>query len=205
MNLSLIHGGDSVRSHQKILEIKKRFDKLSIVECRGETLDSKSLGETVRSSSFFSSQRLILVENPPVNFKLSELPIVEDVSLVFIFPKDLTISCEILEDANSLHASIFYFPKRLPVNIFAYLDLVAEKKKDAIVRLDQVYNEYGAQYLITMLVYSLRRLILSSNKQLPLEKIKTLYELILETDFKIKSGMIDEKLALSLLIQNFLL
>ena len=217
MNLKLIHGGDFVRSHQKILEIKKSFDPLSIVELKGEGLDIKTLDDSIKSISFFSSQRLILIDNPPTNFKFSEIPKIDDVTLVFIFSKDLPLSSEILEDAKSCQSDIFYFPKKSMVNIFSFLDLVIEEKKDAVYRLEQVYAEYGAQYLLTMLTYSLRRLILPSKssskfamekqekqkKSYSLEKIKKLYELILDLDFKIKSGMIDEKLALSLLVHNF--
>ena len=85
-------------------------------------------------------------------------------------------------------------------------------------QLDGLLKEYGSQYILTMIFFMLRRLvnppknlppfvikkIEAQRKNFDQEKIKELYKNGIETDFKIKRGLLEEKMGLTLLLNKML-
>jgi DNA polymerase III delta subunit len=224
MHLILLHGNALSAISQKISEIKKKFDPISIVEISGKEFSFDEA--VVRSSTgdLFSESRLVILENfdPSASsgqLDLERLPQDESLTILIKFTKLLTQSSTVLKSATKLKAQVLTLNEADEMSVFPFLDALGEKNSPrAYSEFEKLYAEYGGQYLLTMMFYLLRRLA-TNPKKLPsfvldklnrqkrnfnLEKVKELYKTGLETDFKIKSGLLEEKLGLTLLVERIL-
>lgn len=214
MKLILIHGNLQDAVIKKLSSIKKDFDPLSITE-------ASDLGSGFHFSSpgLFSEKRLIITENP--DLKLVEKAALEtdpDLTVVIKFSKSLEKTSVILKKVTELKGEIYNYDETNQTSIFPFLDMLGTKNKNAFKEYEKNYPEFGGQYLLTMLAYFLRRMIQkpksgsdfmrqkidSQKKNFPESKIKDLYKEIIETDFKIKQGFIEEKIAVTMLVQKIL-
>lgn len=214
MKLILLHGNLQAAVLQKAARIKKEFDPLSITEIA----DSGS-GFHLSSPSLFSEKRLVIFENPDI--KVVEKIVLEtdsDLTVLIKFSKSLEKSSAVLKKVLEERGEVLSFDESSQTSIFPLLDMLGNKKNTAFKELEKNYSEFGGQYLLTMLAYFLRRMIAKpkstssfmlqkleqQKRNFNQEKIKSLYKEIIQTDFKIKQGLIEEKLGVTLLIQKIL-
>ncbi len=217
MNLIILHGGGLVSKNNKLSQIKKGFDPMDIVELNGKGLTWGQVKTDLLSSLLFSPKRLVILEDFP-QIKLEELTPDENLTLVLNFNKSLISTSVILKEAKKFNAQVIEFSEEQETSIFPFLDLLCEKNPRAQVELGKYLDEWGNQYVLTMMAYALRRFVGSpkklppfvlrkmenQRKNLPLERIKMLYREIIETDFKIKRGLIEPDMGLFLLTEKFL-
>lgn len=214
MKLYIFHGVGVRALSQKVSSIKKEFNPLMVTEINGKEVRWQEARVKLANQSLFQSKRLVILEDPS-DIKISEIAQDEHLTLMLIFSKTLPTSSPLLKTPQ---ATIINFTEVTERSVFPFLDRLAEQNPKSLIELEKLYQEYGSQYLLTMVAYLLRRMIqtpknlppfavkrLSKQKQLfPLSRLIRLYKLVLETDFRIKSGLLDEKIGLSMLAEQFI-
>lgn len=217
MSLIILHGGGLVSKNNKLSQIKKEFDPMDVTQVSGKGLTWGQVKTELLSASLFSPKRLVILDDFP-GIKLEELTPGESLTLVLNFNKALISTSVILKEAKKLNAQVIEFSEEQETSIFPFLDLLCEKNPRAQVELGKYLDEWGNQYVLTMMSYALRRFVQSpkklppfvmkkmenQRKNLPPERIKKLYREIIETDFKIKQGQIEPDMGLFLLTEKFL-
>lgn len=211
MKLIFIHGSLQTAVSNKLSQIKKDFDALSISEFK----DSPNLDFS--SPSLFSEKRLIILENPDVKtVEKAALETDPNLTVVIKFSKTLEKSSPVLKKLTELKAEVFAFDETTQTSIFPWLDMLGTKNKNSLKEFEKNYAEFGGQYILVMLSYFLRRMIQkpkssstfmlqkleAQKKNFSPEKIKVLYKEIITTDFNIKQGFLEEKLGLTLLVNK---
>jgi hypothetical protein len=140
-----------------------------------------------------------------------------DMTVLMRFTKQLEKSSPILKKAADIKAEIISFEDRNQNSIFPFLDLLGNLNPKAFTEFEKNYQEFGGQYLITMIAYFLRRMVLlktasdfmktkitQQKKNFPEERIKILYRELILTDYNVKKGLTDDRLGLSLLVEKIL-
>ncbi|MBI3485971.1 hypothetical protein HY025_03425 [Candidatus Daviesbacteria bacterium] len=218
MKLIVLHGTGLVGISNYITNFKKKFTSLEVLEINAKNIDLSTLISTISTPQLFFSERLIILENLSENSDLKTLPKDQDLTILVRLNKQLLKSSSLWKSAQMESAQIIEFSEEKEASIFPFLDLVIEGSLKSQVMLDQLLKEFGSQYILTMLAYMLRRLILTpkttssfvlkklqkQKENLSLRKINLHYREILTTDFKIKSGVLDEKTALLSLLARFI-
>lgn len=208
----LFHGPGKLGMLNRISQIRKNFEG-EIREISGKAAWNEIKLE-LQTTDLFSDKRLVIVEDP-TEIDLTSLP--DDLILILKFSKTLASNSVLLKNLPK-GVVVESFPEEKETSIFPLLDFLSEKNPKALLELESHLDEWGGQYVITMLFYMLRRFILPAKnlppfvlrkmevqrKNFSLEKIKYFYKEILETDFKIKQGLIEEKIGLYLLAEKFL-
>lgn len=210
MKLILLHGNFQDALLKKVSQIKKEFDPLAVTE-------GYDAGLGFASPGLFSEKRLIILENPDLK-TVEKVSLEKDPGLTVLikFSKSLEKSSAVLKKVLEERGEVLSFDEASQASIFPLLDMLGTKNRNVFKELEKNYSEFGGQYLLTMLAYFLRRMIQkpksssdfmrqkieSQKKNFNLEKIKDLYREIIETDFKIKQGLAEEKLGVTLLIQK---
>lgn len=212
MKLILIHGSFQDAALKKISQIKKQFDPLSITE-------SDSSGFSLGSPGLFSEKRLVIIESPDIKTvdKVTEEKDPE-VTVILKFSKSLEKASPVLKKVTEVGGEVLIFTENNETSIFPLLDMLGTKNKNTFKEFEKNYSQFGGQYLLTMLAYFLRRMIQkpksgsdfmkqkidAQKRNFSIERISRLYREIIETDFKIKQGLIEEKLALTMLVKEIL-
>lgn len=217
MNLIILHGNGLSALSQKLSQIKKNFDPLAVTTFNSNQIDLASALIEFSTPQLFSKERLIILENFDMQIDFNLLPQDDDLTVVFLFNKNLPANSSLLKDALKLKAQIFEFSEAEERNIFPFLDGLAEKNDKSFLMFEKLYKNFGSQYLLTMIFFMLRRFILTptnlpgfvlaklqkQKQNFPHPKITAVYKEMLEADFKIKNGLVEEKAALTLLLNNF--
>ena len=205
----LLHGPALSSSRKKLTEIKNKFDPTQIIVFEKGS-DVSEILTNLSSVSIFDGERLIIWENPPEDV-LKDLPSTSH-SLVLWFDTEV-------KKLPEKELEILFFPEGKEVSIFPFLDLLAYGKKEAFMELKKLNSAgFDIQYIITMIFYLLRNLVVdpSSAKDFvknknarmrvnfPKERIVDLYKFVLEIDFKIKSGRLENDQAQFLLVNKFI-
>lgn len=214
MKLILIHGNFQDAAIKKLSEIKKNFDPLAITE-----VSSSTGGLNFATPSLFSEKRLVILENPDIN-AVEQVINQEDNQLTVIikFSKTLEKSSAVYKKVLEERGEVMIFDETVQTSIFPLLDLLGNKNKRTFLEFEKNYTQMGGQYILTMLAYFLRRMVArpksasdfmrqkiqTQKKNFNSERIEELYREIIETDFKIKQGFAEEKLAVTLLVQKIL-
>lgn len=214
MKLILLHGNFQIAVLQKAAQIKKEFDPLSITE-----IADSGPGFNLSSPSLFSEKRLVILENPDIKVveKITEEKSI-DLTILIKFSKLLEKSSAVLKKVLENKGEVFNFEESAQTSIFPFLDMLGTKNRNSFKEFEKNYSQYGGQYLLTMLAYFLRRMIQrpktlsdfmrqkieSQKRNFNQDRIKSLYSEIIKTDFKIKQGLIEEKLGVTLLVQKIL-
>lgn len=218
----ILHGDGLVAISQKISLIKKEFDPISVTSLSGKEFGFDEALVKFSTLGLFSEKRLVILEDFDLTagkVDLEELPEEKELTVVLKASKELTQASVLLKQAKKLGAQIYLFKAQDEKSIFPFLDALAERKeKDAYSLFEKNYEVFGSQYLLTMIFYLLRKFVLKP-KNLPgfvlqkmerqkrnfsPEKIKEIYLKALETDFKIKSGLLEERIGMTLLIERIL-
>lgn len=214
MKLILLHGNFQDALIKKASQIKKEFDPLSITE-----LSEVGSGFSFASPGLFSQKRLIILENPDLKIvEKAALEVDPDLTVLIKFNKSLEKTSATLKKVLEVKGEVLTFDESNQTSIFPFLDMLGTKNPNAFKEFEKNYSEFGGQYLLTMLAYFLRRMVAkpksnsdfmrqkieTQKRNFPWEKIKDLYKEIIETDFKIKQGLGEEKLGVTLLVQKIL-
>lgn len=204
----LLYGPAKTSSRKKLSDIKSGFD-LHNTTVFEKGADPKDILENLVTISMFVGDRLVVLENPNEEFLTNPVLNNSQAALVVWFDKELK--------KLPPNWQILFFPEAKEVSIFPLLDLLAAGKKEAFLELRKLKN-LDTQYLITMIFYLLRSLV-ATPKNAPsfvrnkLAKqrarfkegeLAALYRFVLEVDFKIKSGLLENDQADFLLINRFL-
>ena len=111
------------------------------------------------------------------------------------------------------------FPEAQEVSVFPLLRLLGSRSPQAFLELEKLKAAgFDNQYFITMIFYLLRNLVSTPKKAAEFvrnnnekmrknftrDELVDLYKSILEVDFKIKKGLIEESQTEFLLVQKFL-
>lgn len=218
MKLIILYGAGLVGLNNKLISLKKEFSSFPLTEIKGSEVSLQKLILELSSQDLFSKGRLVILEDPQEDLDLEKLPLTDDLILVVKINKNLAANSKFLKSAQIIKGQILFFPEEKELSIFPFLDSLAEKSPKAYIELEKLQKEYGSQYIITMIYYLLRRLLVPP-KNLPLwsakklekqrlifslEKVKNFYRQVLELDYKIKVGLIEEKIALIKLTNKFL-
>ncbi|MBI2594061.1 hypothetical protein HYW44_05475 [Candidatus Daviesbacteria bacterium] len=214
MKLILVHGNFQPGVLKKVAEIKTGFDPLSITESF-----EADLGLNFSSPSLFSDKRLVILENPDMKILEESLSQANPGLTVLVkFSKALEKSSAILKRVIEAKGEVFIFEESSQTSIFPFLDMLGNLNKKAYMELEKNYTEFGGQYILSMLAYFLRRMVQkpktesgfirqkieAQKKNFRAERIIKLYRDLIETDFKIKQGLIEEKIGITLLVQKII-
>ena len=112
-----------------------------------------------------------------------------------------------------------FFPDAKAISVFPFLDYLAAKDKRAFLEIEKLKTAgFDIHYLLTMAFYLLRSLAVTPKNapdfvrkklarqrtRFSMEDVKNLYKDLLEIDFKIKSGLLEQSQAEFLLVNKFL-
>ncbi len=206
----LLHGPAKSASRKKLIELKQKFDSESVMVYE-EGTDLRIIKTALSSQSLFFDQQLIILENPPEEFKLSTVN--SELSIVLWFDHEV-------DTKKWPGFEALFFPEAKEATIFPFLDLLAAKDSKAYLELDKLKKAgFDIYYFLTMVFYLLRSLAVTPKKapdfvrrklirqreEFKKEKIVFLYKEMLEIDFKIKSGLLETSQAEFLLVNKFLI
>lgn len=221
MKVVLLHGPAQINSRSKLLGLKSEFKSGSIVTFPAGSSLQDILG-AVSTPSLLSEDQLIILENPSEDLIFPRLSTASSLSLILWFDHEVSTKKPILDLVKKNNGQILFFPAEKEASIFPLLDFLANRDKAAfleLAKLQKTHEKFSdLQYLITMIFYLLRTLLVTpvgapsfvrqkldkQRKNFSPEELKNLYQLVLETDFKIKSGLLDLKQAQFQLISSFL-
>lgn len=195
----LLHGPAIVSSRKKLKEIKDKFSGEVIVFEKGS--DPTTILSSLETVSMFDNERLVIVENSSDDLlgKISS-NLQPSTNLTLWFDKEL--------DAKKLPKDfeILLFPEEKEASIFPLLDLLGNRNPKAYSELSRTRPDGSdTQYLFTMICYLLRTLLVTPKTSPAFVKQKiakqkanfthnelvNLYKLVLQSDYKIKSGLLE--------------
>lgn len=220
MKVALLHGPAQISSRSKLLEIKKSFTPDEIVTF-SEGSNLQDILGAISTPSLLSINQLIILENPPEDLLLPLIPDSNPLTIILWFDHEVSVKKPILEIVKQIKGEILFFPAEKEASIFPLLDMLGNRDKKAFIELNKLQKTHekfsDMQYLITMIFYLLRILLVTPESVAPFvrqkldkqrknfskEELENLYHSTLETDFKIKSGLLDLKQAEFQLINEF--
>lgn len=210
MTQLILHGPAISASRKKLIELKQKFDPSSVVVFESGTDTQTILGYLV-TPSLFSDQRLIILENPVADLVLDLSLIASHLSLIIWFDHEVDTKKWSGFESN-------FFPESKEVSIFTFLDYLAAGDKRAFLEIEKLKKaKLDIHYCLTMVFYLLRNLAVTpkgapdfvkrklakQRANFKIEDIQHLYQDILETDFKLKSGLLEQSQAEFLLVNKF--
>lgn len=218
MNLIVLHGNGLVGISNRLLAIKKEFDKDSVQEISVKKVEMGKVLAEISTPQLFSDKRLVILEDIEDKINVEQLPEDDQLTLVLRFNKSIPKNSSLLKQAVNKKAQVIELTEKEESNIFPFLDGLVEKKSNSLKELEVLYEQFGSQYILTMIYFQLRKLA-TSPKNLPpfvLKKIAAqkqnfnqaklvkVYRKVLETDFKIKQGLLEERIGLTILAKSFI-
>lgn len=217
MQISLLYGPGESAKREQLLKIKRQYPEDTI------NLDLKHHGlveinDAIATRSLFDQgKRLVVVENANKGLDLKELRAGDDQTHLVVVAANLEAISSLLKSAQALKAAVLNFEAEKEQSVFPYLDYLIEKKPQALVELEGLLSGFGGIYILTMIYYGLRRNVLPPptspfmTKKIDQQRrflaegdIEKLYRLTLETEFKIKSGLVEERVGLTQLTAQIL-
>lgn len=216
MEIYLLHGDHTVAILDKIKQLSHGFDDLSISRVTAKALTPDFMINNFQGADLFSSQKLIIIDKVDPEFDLEKLPEVDQTRVVLVADKSLAASSSLMKAAIAQNLKIVHFELPPDRSIFQFLDQLGSGDRRALASFDRLFEERGDQYLLTMIIFMLRRMLFPPAKLPPAIKVKIdkqrqkfgqegiaqLYKLTLETDYKIKSGQLEPRLGVFLLCQQ---
>lgn len=214
MKIIVIHGSNILASKQYLDSITSRFKAEQVVRSYGKEITKEFLLNNFSGLGLFESERLVVLDNPESDFEIDKLPEAEGVFLVVFYSKELGVSSSILKSRREV--KVVNYSEVADKRIFSFLDLVADRNKRALNQAKELIDEMGEQYILTMLYFMLRRLVVGG-KKLPSgisrklenqrvdfskERIGYFYKRLLEADYKMKSGFDESRMGLFLVVEE---
>jgi DNA polymerase III delta subunit len=211
MKLLLLHGPAIVSSRKKLTELKQKFDPQNIVIFEKGS-DSKDILANLQTVSMFDENRLVIMENPQEVVDYNSLAGSELLTLVFWFDKEI-------DTKKWPNVEALLFPEVKEVSVFPLLDKLGNRDKTAFLEMDKLKKaDFDTQYFITMIFYLLRNLVATPKiakdfvkqknarmrRNFTEDELVDLYKFVLETDFKIKKGLLENPQAQFQLVNKFI-
>lgn len=215
MKVLLLHGAAIISSRDKLLEIKSKFKAEDIVVFeKGAGL--VEIYANLSTASLLSDNRLVVLEQPAEEIEIDKPIFGDGLTIVFWFDRQLEQKSLLLQKVKKTNGQIMLFEEGKERSVFPFLDALGFKDKKAFLEYKKLKQAgFDSQYIITMIFYLLRSLAVDNNRTPRFVKNKlarqrqnfsdavSLYRFVLETDFKIKSGLLDPKQAEFNLINAF--
>ncbi|OGE26839.1 hypothetical protein A3C26_02965 [Candidatus Daviesbacteria bacterium RIFCSPHIGHO2_02_FULL_39_12] len=215
MKLLLLHGPAISSSRAQLISIKQKFNVNDVVVFE-QGADLEDIAGNLVSTSLFPQERLVILENPPADFIFHFSLFTFHFSLVLWFDHELP-KAKLLE-YTKIGAQVFYFPESKEITGFPFLDLLANKDNRAFLEMEKLKKTgFDIFYLLTMSYYLLRNLVTTpknapqfvkdklqrQRKNFDLERITKLYKSLIEIEFKLKKGLLEQSQAEFLLVNQF--
>lgn len=218
MKIIIFYGNGEVSKREESLKLRKSFPKeaVTLVDFKIDGLER--LKNLITSPSlFFSGPRLIVLDNIADKFDLEELQNNDQSLTLLVVGDDFKATSLLLTSAKKLKSTIKTFDLGEEVSVFPLLDSLLEKKSTSLLQAEKITENYSGIYLLTMIYYLLRRnllplpsatfvrnKIIQQKKDYQEEDFQKLYFLTLETEYKIKSGAVDESNGVFKVVSSFL-
>lgn len=214
--LLLLHGAGIASSRKKLVDLKGEFDQNNVVVF-GEGSDFADIKNNLISTSLFSSDRLVILENPPEDFTDYTLT-PNPYTLILWFDHEISERKRIFEWVKKQRGKVLFFEESKEVSVFPFLDFLAEGNKRAFLEPNKLKGSgFDVFYFITMTFYLLRSLVFTpkntprfvqdklqrQRKRFNMKSLQILYRNILEIEFKVKSGLLEKEQAEFLLLNLF--
>ncbi len=214
MKLLLLHGPAVNKSRQTLTDFKKKFDSSNIVVFDKGT-DLQTILGSLSTYSLLSEEQLFILENPPEDLDFD--PFTFPGSLTVIFWFDHEVAKKEIAEYVKKHGQILFFPEGKEITVFSFLYYLANKEISAFLELGKLKKGFDIHYFLTMTYYLLRKLVVTpkgapqfvlqklqkQRQNFNLEKVMQLYKDVIEIEFKIKSGLLEENQAEFLLVSKF--
>lgn len=216
MKLVILSGLGETKKREALFQLKQRFttDLVTTVDLKENSI--AQLKNIIFSTPlFFKEARLVVVENCPDKFDLEAVFQKENqIALILVMANPHQ---EVIKKAQTLQAQIMSFPEEKETSVFPYLDYLIERKEASFLELNKLLQNYNWMYILTMIYYLLRRnllplpasefarkKIIAQQKFLKEESLEKLYLLTLQTEYKIKNGLMEGNTALYFLTEKII-
>lgn len=218
----LLHGSAIVSSRNKLVDLKKAFQEGEVITWDGGSSFEEMVAWAL-TVPLFSPDRLLLLENPPDNFDPDSLSQTPGLTVIVWFGKEVDGRSKLLKWFEK-NGQVLHFPEAKELSAFPLLDLLAAKEREAFVKLHELESnskssqvKFDVYYLINMTYYLLHSLV-ATPKNVPVfvrQKLQrqrrgytqadlaNLYQSVLQIEFKLKQGLIEESQAKFLLVNQF--
>ncbi|MEK7120474.1 MAG: hypothetical protein AAB840_00085 [Patescibacteria group bacterium] len=209
MKLALLHGPAISSSRKKLIEIKQKFDTNNVVTFE-KGVEIADILASLQTVSMFDEEKLIIAENPSEDFTVDYTLYPNPYTLILWYDHEIKKAPD--------GAQVLFFPEAREISVFPFLDNLGNKDKKAFVEFDKLKKAgFDTQYMVTMIFYLLRTLcctpksspefvkkkIASQKHNFSEDELVNLYKYVIETDFKIKSGLMEPAQAEFLLVNMF--
>lgn len=200
-----------------MVAIKQKFDQHNVIVF-DEGVDLQTILSSLVTPSLFSNQQLIILENLSEDFSFDSLTFPDSLTFLLWFDHEVSLKKPIYDWVKKSKGEMLLFQEAKEISVFPFLDYLASKDKKAFLELQKLKNAgFDIQYLVTMVFYLLRNLVVTpktapqfvrdklqrQRRNFTPEKITNLYKEVLETDFKIKKGLLEKEQAEFLLVNLF--
>lgn len=210
MKLIIIHGSGLVAILNKVASYKKTFDLLETLTMSSKTHSFSEVLLNLATPDLFCEKKLVVLEDFDENLPIDKFSTFLDLTVIIKFSKSLPANSKIMSAARLLKAIVINLEEDKETTIFPFLDAVSEKNHKALRLLDNLINEYGCLYVMTMLGFMLRRLILPPKntapffmkkleiwkRNFPVKELKSSYWDLIQSEFKVKQGLQEDKVEL---------
>lgn len=216
MKVTILHGGNTQAKLRKLDELTAGFEGL-VVRASGKEITNEFCLNNFGSAGLFGEKKMIVLTDPAEEWMVDEMPENENVELVLVYEKELGVRSKVLAQERVKSGKVYNFTAPQDRRIWELLEMVLEGNPKMVGRIIELTEELGGQYILSMLEYNWRRLIVPGNspdfvkrkmknvrEKLGLEGVARRYQECLETDWKIKKGMGSEKDLIGLLAVNWL-
>lgn len=212
--LLLLHGPAVNNSRVKLSALRQKFDTNNVIIFDEGAKIDEILGN-LNTFSLFPEEKIFILENPSEDF--INYPQISN-TIILWFDHTVTEKKPIMEWVKNVKGEVLFFPESKEISVFPLLDYLANKDQKAFLEIQKLKNGgFDIFYFLTMTFYLLRNLVFTpknaptfvrqkldkQRSNFDLEKIKRLYKEILEIDFKLKSGLLEQKQAEFLLVNKF--
>ncbi|MDD5415513.1 MAG: hypothetical protein PHE48_00735 [Candidatus Daviesbacteria bacterium] len=211
MKLLVLHGPAIEASRRKLGELRKKFDPDNVVVFDAQASSGQVIANLM-TVPMFSEERLIIWENP--------IDVFEPPTTNYQLPTTLILWFDHIIDTKKWPGfEYLFFPESKEISVFPFLDYLAAHDKKAFLEVEKLKKaNFDVHYLITMVFYLLRNLVVTPKTAPPFvkqklakqrsnfskERLINLYRDILEIEFKIKSGLLEKDQAEFLLVNKFI-
>lgn len=216
MMVVIVYGNGLSAISRYVSDFKKRFEDLSIQEISGKNISFEQALVDLSTPSFFSEKRLVILEDfDEKELNLEAVGDDENLTILIRINKQVSKESLLLKTAALKKYQTVNLSEKDEKLIFPFLDHLFDKNPRVFTLFEKLYLEYGGQYLLTMIFYGLRRMVLpisgssfmiqkleKQKKNFKVENIEELYKKALEVDFKVKSGLMEEKIGLTLFLDG---
>lgn len=218
MKLQLLHGPGLINSRSKLQIIKKQFDISNVVVFGEEINPGEILGSLV-TPSLFPDPRLVVLENPSEDLSFDFCGIPDSSTTVLIWlDHEINVKSTLWEAVRKQKGEVLFFGESREITVFPFLDYLAAKDKKAFLELEKLKSAgFDIFYALNMVFYLLRNLVstpksahdfvrkklIKQRLNFSMQTLQELYRAVLEIEYKLKMGLLDQPQAEYLLITLF--